>query len=88
MLPDLALKLCGFRLGLHSNDVGYTLHALHLSYGVLGGGFLILPLDRAVARTIASPSILSSPNSVLVEEARRTRQELNRCQVSGAFGIL
>src|SRR5258706_10870718 len=31
---DLALKLRGLDLGLHSDDVGHTLYALHFSHGV------------------------------------------------------
>src|SRR4030088_414435 len=44
---DLALKLRGLDLGLHSDDVGHTLYALLFSHGVLSGGLLILPLRRA-----------------------------------------
>src|ERR1700676_4025146 len=44
---NLVLKLRGLHLGLHRDDVGHALDALHLAHGVFSGGFLILPLHRA-----------------------------------------
>src|SRR3982075_636714 len=49
-LHDLALKLGRFDLGLHRDQVGDTLDALHLAHSVFSGGLLVLPLHRPFER--------------------------------------
>ena len=78
---DLALKLRGLDLGLHSDDVGHTLYALHFSHGVLSGGLLILPLHRAFQ---GYPAILDDDLDSVIGNRQFGLQGGNRTPLSGS----
>jgi hypothetical protein len=79
---DLALKLRRFHLGLHRDDVGDPLDALHLSHRVFGGGLLVLPLHRAFQ---GDPAVLDDDLDLFMRNRQLRLQ--GRDSISRDIGI-